>query len=92
MTRASNIRNADPAPVHAVLGQEEPATTSEMIWADWPRDLPSPRVVRHAAGVFFDKIATLPKMLQKSTFMAQLQLPPTHYAFPVSLESLLVMV
>jgi hypothetical protein len=35
-------------------------------------------------SVFFDKIPTLPKMMHKPTFLANLQLPPSHPKFPVS--------
>jgi hypothetical protein len=51
----------------------------------WPRELPSYETVEHCVSVFFDKIPTLPKMMHKPTFFANLQLPPSHPKFPVSL-------
>lgn len=65
-------------------GQIPVSSSTEIVWPDWPRDLPSAAVVHHMVGVFFDKIPTLPKMFHRATFMSQLKLPPSHYAFPVS--------
>jgi hypothetical protein len=53
----------------------------------WPVDLPSLEVIEHVVGVFFERVPLIPKMLHKSTFKANLQLPPTHWKFPVSLAS-----
>jgi hypothetical protein len=50
----------------------------------WPVDLPSLEVIEHVVGVFFERVPLIPKMLHKSTFKANLQLPPTHWKFPVS--------
>jgi len=49
----------------------------------WPIDLPSLEVIEHVVGVFFERVPLIPKMLHKSTFKANLQLPPTHWKFPV---------
>ena len=49
----------------------------------WPVDLPPLEVIEHVVGVFFERVPLIPKMLHKSTFKANLQLPPTHWKFPV---------
>ncbi|ORY28962.1 hypothetical protein BCR39DRAFT_495759 [Naematelia encephala] len=49
---------------------------------DWPRELPPINTVEHILDVFFDKVATWPKMLRKSVLKQNLRLPPSHYRFP----------
>jgi len=56
----------------------------------WPVDLPSLEVIEHVVGVFFERVPLIPKMLHKTTFKANLQLPPTHWKFPVSHKSFTV--
>jgi len=55
-----------------------------MLTFRWPVDLPSLEVIEHVVGVFFERVPLIPKMLHKATFKANLQLPPTHWKFPVS--------
>ncbi|WVO16947.1 hypothetical protein L204_104633 [Cryptococcus depauperatus] len=55
---------------------------SEIIWPDWPRDLPTPAAVDHAVKVFFEKVPTLPKMLNKTMLTQSLQRPPSSQHFP----------
>ncbi|KAK4685111.1 hypothetical protein P7C73_g5047, partial [Tremellales sp. Uapishka_1] len=54
----------------------------DLMWPDWPRDLPTPEVVQYAIGIFFEKVPTVPKMIHKATFLQDLQFPPSHSRFP----------
>ncbi|ORY33727.1 hypothetical protein BCR39DRAFT_518895 [Naematelia encephala] len=68
------------------LGDLGPAEVDELfsqiMWSDWPKDLPTLEVVDHMAAVFFDKIPTYSKMVQRTAFMQNLHLPPSHRDFP----------
>ncbi|WWC86356.1 uncharacterized protein L201_001230 [Kwoniella dendrophila CBS 6074] len=55
----------------------------DLIWPDWPKELPKHEIVEHAIRVFFEKVPTLPKMLNKNQLLRNLLLPPSHYDFPV---------
>ncbi|WVF70903.1 hypothetical protein IAT40_005698 [Kwoniella sp. CBS 6097] len=55
----------------------------DLVWPDWPKDLPSFAVVERSVKVFFEKIPTLPRMIHKAQFMQNLLLPPSHPNFPV---------
>ncbi|KAK6905818.1 hypothetical protein I203_106652 [Kwoniella mangroviensis CBS 8507] len=54
----------------------------DLIWPDWPKDLPKYEVVEHMVRVFFEKVPTLPKMLNKNQILQNLMSPPTHRDFP----------
>ncbi|WVQ82647.1 hypothetical protein IAT38_004779 [Cryptococcus sp. DSM 104549] len=53
-----------------------------LIWPDWPRELPPPATVNHVVRVFFDKVPTLPRMLNKSDLFQSLQCSPSNIRFP----------
>ncbi|OCF45351.1 hypothetical protein I317_00874 [Kwoniella heveanensis CBS 569] len=55
----------------------------DLVWPDWPKDLPTFAVVERIVKVFFEKIPTLPRMVPKAQFMQSLLLPPSHPNFPV---------
>lgn len=59
-------------------------TGLELVWPDWPVDLPSQDVVEHVMHVFWDRVPTLPKMLHRATLFSNLQLPPSHPKFPAT--------
>ncbi|WVW82420.1 hypothetical protein I302_104430 [Kwoniella bestiolae CBS 10118] len=54
----------------------------DLIWPDWPKDLPKYEVVEHMTRVFFEKVPTLPRMLNKNRLLQNLMLPPSHRDFP----------
>ncbi|WVQ97267.1 hypothetical protein IAU59_004378 [Kwoniella sp. CBS 9459] len=54
----------------------------DLVWPDWPKDLPTFAVVERIVKVFFEKIPTLPRMIPKAQFMQNLLLPPSHANFP----------
>lgn len=39
--------------------------------------------IQHIVEVFFERVPIVPRMIHKPTFKANLQLPPTHWKFPV---------
>ncbi|ODN92000.1 hypothetical protein L198_05672 [Cryptococcus wingfieldii CBS 7118] len=53
-----------------------------VFWPDWPKALPMPAVVDRAVRVFFDKVPTLPKMLNKSQLLQNISRSPSHPDFP----------
>ncbi|KAL1408021.1 hypothetical protein Q8F55_004818 [Vanrija albida] len=59
-------------------------TGLELVWPDWPVDLPSQDVVEHVMHVFWDRVPTLPKMFHRATLFSNLQLPPSHPKFPAT--------
>ncbi|WWC58471.1 uncharacterized protein I303_101014 [Kwoniella dejecticola CBS 10117] len=56
----------------------------DLIWPDWPKDLPKYEVVEHMIRIFFEKVPTLPKMLNKNQLLQNLMLPPSNRSFPRS--------
>lgn len=53
-----------------------------MLWPHWPERLPSPPLLNHLVETFFASHPHANRLLHRPTFMASLQLPPTHQDFP----------
>ncbi|KAI9513029.1 hypothetical protein F5148DRAFT_462319 [Russula earlei] len=54
----------------------------DVFWPGWPRDLPSPGLVRHLAEAFFAFHPHAGRLFHVSTFVGSLNLPPSHPKFP----------
>ncbi|WRT64260.1 uncharacterized protein IL334_001191 [Kwoniella shivajii] len=54
----------------------------DLIWPDWPKDLPKFEIIEHLVTTFFSKVPTLPKMLNRRLLLQNLLLPPSHSDFP----------
>lgn len=54
----------------------------DVIWPSWPRDLPSPSLVRHLVDSFFAFHPHASRLFHVSTFVNTLNLPPNHPKFP----------
>jgi hypothetical protein len=74
----------------AVISEIQGDTTSflsqsfgyDVLWPAWPRDLPSPTLVRHLVESFFAFHPHASRLFHASTFMTTLNLPPNHPKFP----------
>ncbi|KDN52934.1 hypothetical protein K437DRAFT_132732 [Tilletiaria anomala UBC 951] len=55
----------------------EPDPLLNLLWPDWPPDLPSPDTVLHLSEIFFAR-HPLRVMIYKPSFMTSLSLPPRH--------------
>ncbi|KAF8922447.1 hypothetical protein CPB85DRAFT_1267627 [Mucidula mucida] len=58
--------------------------TWDVMWTNWPPNLPAPELLRHLVEVFFLFHPHSTRLFHPSTFMASLTLPPTHPKFPVA--------
>ncbi|KAF8507193.1 hypothetical protein F5888DRAFT_1602133 [Russula emetica] len=54
----------------------------DVMWPAWPRDLPSPSLVRHLVETFFAFHPHASRLFHVSTFVTTLDLPPNHPKFP----------
>ncbi|KAH9984661.1 hypothetical protein BJV74DRAFT_848132 [Russula compacta] len=54
----------------------------DVFWPGWPRDLPSPALVRHLVETFFAFHPHAGRLFHIPTFVAALNLPPNHPNFP----------
>ncbi|WWC66510.1 uncharacterized protein I206_100412 [Kwoniella pini CBS 10737] len=70
-------------PSYSDLTSDPLAGLFDLIWPDWPKDLPKYEVVEQMIRVFFEKVPTLPKMLSKNQLLQNLMLPPSNRNFPV---------
>ncbi|KII93554.1 hypothetical protein PLICRDRAFT_35780 [Plicaturopsis crispa FD-325 SS-3] len=57
--------------------------SQEILWNNWPPNLPAPDLLRHLVEVFFAFHPNASRLLHMPTFMASLKLPPTHSKFPI---------
>ncbi|BEI86266.1 hypothetical protein CcaverHIS002_0605530 [Cutaneotrichosporon cavernicola] len=55
---------------------------SQVMFSDWPHDLPHPETVHHMVDVFFARVRLIPNMFHRASFLANLTLPPSHRDFP----------
>jgi hypothetical protein len=65
---------------------EVPTTTangySSLLWSNWPERLPNPTLLAHLVETFFSCHPHAVRLLHRPTFVASLQLPPSHADFP----------
>ncbi|KAH9162760.1 hypothetical protein EDB89DRAFT_1860500 [Lactarius sanguifluus] len=59
-----------------------PGLGYDVYWPGWPKDLPSPALVRHLVEAFFSFHPHAGRLFHVPTFMASIDLPPTHPNFP----------
>ncbi|KAI0307712.1 hypothetical protein B0F90DRAFT_1676459 [Multifurca ochricompacta] len=74
-TAASEVQSAAASFLSPGLGYD-------VFWPGWPRDLPSPGLVRHLVEAFFGFHPHAGRLFHVSTFVSALNLPPTHPNFP----------
>ncbi|RDB28416.1 hypothetical protein Hypma_015426 [Hypsizygus marmoreus] len=60
----------------------EPSYGLDMIWPNWPANLPEPQLLRHLVEVFFVFHPHANRLLHAPSFMQTLTLPPIHPKFP----------
>jgi len=56
----------------------------DMMWPNWPPDLPSPKLLFHLIEVFFTYQMHARRLFHVPTFMESLTLPPSHAKFPIT--------
>ncbi|KLT44132.1 hypothetical protein CC85DRAFT_225114, partial [Cutaneotrichosporon oleaginosum] len=69
-------------PVHDTPPLQLNPSVSQIMYSDWPRDLPQPETVHHMVEVFFARVRVLPHMFHRPSFLANLSLPPSNHEFP----------
>ncbi|KAI0271386.1 hypothetical protein BC834DRAFT_818707 [Gloeopeniophorella convolvens] len=57
-------------------------TGYDLFWVGWPQDLPAPNLLRHLVDVFFAFHPHACRLFHAPTFMASLNLSPSHPSFP----------
>lgn len=82
---AENPPDMVPTPVNDVRTAApflSPGLGYDIYWPGWPKDLPSPALVRHLVEAFFSFHPHAGRLFHVPTFMASIDLPPTHPNFP----------
>lgn len=59
-----------------------PSANLDLVWPNWPQDLPPPDLLRHLVDVFFVFHPHANRLFHLPTFMHTLNLPPSHPKFP----------
>ncbi|KIM77869.1 hypothetical protein PILCRDRAFT_611893 [Piloderma croceum F 1598] len=62
----------------------DPSPELEMIWSNWPPNLPPPDLLRHLVEVFFAFQHHARRLFHAPSFMASLSLPPSDPGFPIA--------
>jgi len=71
-----------PSEVHADTSFLAHPFGYDVFWPGWPRDLPTPGLVRHLVEAFFAFHPHAGRLFHVATFVATLNLPPNHPNFP----------
>ncbi|KAF7967188.1 hypothetical protein HWV62_35620 [Athelia sp. TMB] len=72
--------------IHEVRSPGEPTHTSpglEVVWPNWPPNVPEPHLLRHLVELFFSFQPHATRLFHMQTFMASLTYPPSHPKFPI---------
>ncbi|WVQ86138.1 hypothetical protein IAT38_008306 [Cryptococcus sp. DSM 104549] len=54
----------------------------DLLWPGWPPTLPTPTMLDHLVETFFTMVPSVPRVLNRQSFLLRLALPPTHPDFP----------
>ncbi|KAI9445302.1 hypothetical protein H4582DRAFT_1806331 [Lactarius indigo] len=85
ISSVENPSDIVPTPVNDVQTAPpflSPGLGYDVYWPGWPKDLPSPALVRHLVEAFFSFHPHAGRLFHVPTFMASIDLPPTHPNFP----------
>lgn len=59
-----------------------PPANLDLVWLNWPQDIPPPDLLRHLVDVFFVFHPHANRLFHLPTFIHTLNLPPSHPKFP----------
>ncbi|KAF5377608.1 hypothetical protein D9615_005317 [Tricholomella constricta] len=65
-----------------VRSSSEPSFGLDVMWPNWPPNLPEPELLRHLVEVFFVFHPHANRLFHGASFMSTLSLPPNHPKFP----------